>query len=69
MSEKIRPEITCYESTTELNYFFSPVRGMTDWQVFASVTELVNFYHNNGVELLGDSRRNLQVHNVKLKPF
>ena len=40
-----------------------------DLQVFATVIELVNFYQNNGVELLGDSRRNLPVGKVKLRPI
>jgi len=38
-------------------------------QVFATVSELIKFYENNGVELLGDSRRNLPVGKVKLRPI
>lgn len=40
-----------------------------DEVVFATVIELVNFYQNNGVELLGDSRRNLPLGKVKLRPI
>ena len=42
---------------------------MIGLQVFATVIELVNFYQNNGVELLGDSRRNLPLGKVKLQPI
>jgi len=64
----LRKKIGGKELTTDYSCS-SWVSDVARWQVFATVTELVNFYQNNGVELLGDSRRNVPVGMVKLQPM